>query len=132
MYVYALTLQNSHFYIGKTDHPELRLEEHFVGDSTPWVKLHGPVISVNMLVAAGDHTEDNTTLDYMQKYGIEKVRGGSFTQVQLSEGEISVLEKMIRSKTNACFECGQTGHYANACPQKAVQVIVPQIITCYP
>jgi hypothetical protein len=51
----------------------------------------------------------------MDKYGIDNVRGGSFCNMNLTDAERNVLQKMINTYTNKCFSCGQSGHYANEC-----------------
>ena len=51
----------------------------------------------------------------MLKFGVENVRGGSYSQVELSAAQRENLERELRGETNSCFKCGQSGHFANKC-----------------
>jgi hypothetical protein len=66
----------------------------------------------------GEHDETNLTKDLMKKYGIENVRGGSYTTIELDEATKSVLEREIRGNTDKCYNCGSTEHFAKQCPTK--------------
>jgi len=51
----------------------------------------------------------------MAKYGIENVRGGSYSNIVLDENSIAVLEKEIRHSNNVCMRCGRDTHYIKDC-----------------
>lgn len=55
-----------------------------------------------------DYDEDKITRQYMDKYGIDNVRGGSFVSVKLEKSEINVLHKMSNGKDD---------HFANECQE---------------
>ena len=61
--------------------------------------------------------ENNVTKDYMKKYGIENVRGGSYSQVTLSDTSYEFLKREFRSNENSCFKCGSSEHWAKDCNQ---------------
>ncbi|KAJ3128715.1 hypothetical protein HK098_003707 [Nowakowskiella sp. JEL0407] len=64
------------------------------------------------------HDEHNTTLDYMSRFGIENVRGGSWCLTNFTPGQIRALEEQIRHLLNLCVRCGLPGHLAAACPSQ--------------
>jgi len=49
------------------------------------------------------------------KYGIENVRGDSYTKIDLESWQIMSLEHEFKSVSNKCFNCGKSGHFANEC-----------------
>jgi hypothetical protein len=51
----------------------------------------------------------------MEKYGIENVRGGTYSNVVLDANCIAVLEKEIRHSNNLCVRCGRDTHFVKDC-----------------
>ena len=64
--------------------------------------------------------EDMKTLEMMKKYGIDNVRGGSFSNIQLSNCEMSIINKMINTAEDKCFICGSNTHFESVCPHKNI------------
>jgi hypothetical protein len=63
------------------------------------------------------HDENNVTKDYMKKYGVENVRGGSYSSPSLDESIIYILrEELFCNADKTCFLCGCKGHYMQDCP----------------
>jgi hypothetical protein len=59
--------------------------------------------------------EDKITKIYMSKYGIENVRGGTYTQITLLNYLLKTLEKELLSSTDKCYRCGRGGHFSKDC-----------------
>ncbi len=83
-YIYILSLENDCYYVGWSQDIQVRIAMHFMGGGSKWTQLHKPIdiISVkegNILL------ETLTTLILMIKFGFEKVRGGSYTNVEMKE-----------------------------------------------
>jgi predicted GIY-YIG superfamily endonuclease len=127
VYIYILKLKNGKFYVGKTNNPSARLAGHFGASNTAWTNKYRPLSVLEIIPDCDDYDEDKYTIKYMEKYGVNNVRGGSFCEVNLSEANIITLEQIIRSVTDRCYICGLPGHYAKDC--KSTKLIKNMINT---
>ena len=113
--VYAIQLEQGKYYIGKTNNPKFRLESHFNSNGSAWTKIYKPLRILEVKSNCDDYDEDKTTMQYMDKYGINNVRGGSFVSLKLDKSTIDTLKKMSNGTNNKCFICGKLGHFAKNC-----------------
>ena len=113
--IYILKLRAGKYYIGKTKNIEKRYEEHLTGTGSGWTKKHKPVSLIKTIKSTSQFDEDKYVKEYMAKYGIENVRGGSYSNIVLDENSIAVLEKEIRHSNNVCMRCGRDTHYIKDC-----------------
>lgn len=115
--IYVLALEGGFYYVGKSKNPEDRLAAHKAGDGPEWTKLHRPI---RMQVIGSCNTiydELNITLRFMLLRDVQKVRGGPFVNVELTEEEEHVIDQMLCHLKDVCYECKQPGHYASRCPE---------------
>jgi predicted GIY-YIG superfamily endonuclease len=117
--LYVLQLENGKYYVGKTQDIDKRYREHKNGQGSEWTKIYKPVKILETRNISSDHDENNTTKDYMKKYGIANVRGGAYCQVDLTEEQENSIRHEIRSNTDNCYKCGKPGHFANKCSKKS-------------
>lgn len=117
VYIYALQLEQEKYYVGKTNNPQFRLESHFNSNGSEWTKLYKPLKVIELKPNCDDYDEDKITRQYMDKYGINNVRGGSFVSVKLEKSTIDTLKKMSNGTNNKCFTCGKKGHFAKDCQE---------------
>ncbi len=115
--IYVLALENDKYYIGRSTQPQKRILSHVNNNGSEWTKKYKPVSVIEIITGCDLLDEDKHTKRYMFKYGIDNVRGGSYTQIQLSSQQKELLEMEKCTAENTCFKCGKTGHYVNQCGQ---------------
>jgi len=115
VYIYVLKLQENKYYVGKTNNPSFRIENHLSGDGSSWTTIYKPLKLVELVPNCDDYDEDKYTQKYMDKYGVNNVRGGSFVSIELSKEEKSIIEKKTNGSNDKCFKCGMKGHFVNKC-----------------
>jgi hypothetical protein len=90
--IYVLKLSSDKIYVGITTKNTIdRFAEHCSGTGSEWTKLYKPIEIINSFSTNNRFDEDRTTFIYMKLYGINNVRGGSFTSVVLNEEEIRFI-----------------------------------------
>ncbi len=110
-WVYVLRLSGERYYVGYTEQLTGRLDDHFKGSpqSAAWTRMYKP-LDVVLVVKGGDRAlESQLTLNYMRKFGWERVRGGQYVRAQLP------IPHEFEDK-NSCFRC-RGPHFVANCPQ---------------
>lgn len=125
LYIYVLQLQNDKYYVGKTINPHFRIETHFTNNGSEWTKLYKPIKLVELIPNCDHYDEDKYTYKYMDMFGIDNVRGGSYSTPVLDNCTINHLVKISNSVNNRCYTCGQYGHYANKCDTSNINKVLP-------
>lgn len=89
--LYVLLLEGDNYYIGMTSYSDInvRVDQHKSGEGARWTKLHSPIriIDTKPLGFVTETwccwQETDWTFEYIDKYGIEKVRGGAIVSPDL-------------------------------------------------
>lgn len=112
--IYVLKCENNKFYIekaGKTEDYEKRISDHLNGIGCEFTKKYKPINIIEIKHNMDSSEEDKLTKLYMAKYGIDNVRGGSYTKFILSENEKKPLKEELYSIFDECFSCEEYGQF---------------------
>lgn len=96
-----------------------RYQQHLNGQGSAWTKKYRPIKLEKTIENASPFDEDKFTLEYMSKYGVDKVRGGSYVEVNLSDFHTESINMHIRAATDCCKQCGRKGHFVKDCYAKS-------------
>lgn len=113
--IYVLKLEGGNYYIGKSDDVNTRYQQHLKGFGPAWTRKNRPVLLEKTIENVSPFEEDKITKEYMSKYGIDKVRGGSYCQIDLSEFHTEALKMEIWGAKDLCSQCGRSGHFVKDC-----------------
>lgn len=91
MHIYILLLENDYYYIGESSNFIQSYQQHIDKISSEWTKLHRTVTIFKVIQQTKEYTVDDCVVEYIKKYGIDKVRGGSFSDVVLSPKQLDLL-----------------------------------------
>jgi len=126
-FIYVLQLELNKYYVGKTNDPETKFDFHFSSCGSAWTKTFKPINICEFISERDPYEEDIYTLKYMEKYGIDNVRGGSFCTIELSEEQIKLINQMIKGSTNKCYNCKESGHFIKDCFKLKIQEFINDI-----
>ena len=118
VFIYTLKLTQGKYYVGKTKNPSFRLDNHFNSNGSVWTMKYKPIELLELIPNCDDYDEDKYTRKYMDKYGIDNVRGGSFVSIELDKNTIKHLTQMSNGTNDKCFVCSKVGHFAKDCKEK--------------
>jgi len=113
--IYILRLQGGRYYIGKSDNVSKRYEQHLNGTGSSWTKKYKPISVDKIIPNASQFDEDKYTKMYMSKYGMDKVRGGSYVNVELDDFQKQSINTEIWGAKDLCTQCGRAGHFVKDC-----------------
>lgn len=134
--IYILKLEQNKYYIGRSDKPKERIQSHIDGEGSEWTKTYKPIATkiedievVDILLKPCENSviikncskydENKFVIMYMNEYRINNVRGGMYSQMELTDIDRHYIERSIRNANDKCFICNG-GHFAKKC-QKRLQ-----------
>lgn len=115
VYIYILKLEQDKYYVGKTNNPDIRIKNHFNLNGAEWTKKYQPINVYKIIPNCDDYDENKYTKIYMEKYGIDNVRGGSYCTINISNDIKKIILQELNSNNNKCYICHKSGHFASDC-----------------
>jgi cellular nucleic acid-binding protein len=113
--IYILKLSDNKYYVGKSNNLEKRKEAHMNGIACSWTKKYKPIDVVEIIENASPFDEDKYTLEYMDKYGMDNVRGGKYVKEALDSLDRISIKKSLWGAKDCCTQCGRKGHFVKDC-----------------
>lgn len=121
--IYVLRCEGGCYFIGKTQKEYFTdVDKHFQGTSLEWTQVHKPIRLHLLRFFCDDEDVHLYTTAYMQRYGVDKVRGGKYSECVLSSHQLDELNMLMNINNNnhhhlsACIKCGFVGHTKTKCP----------------
>jgi hypothetical protein len=115
--VYVLECSDGKYYVGRTNDFSKRLDMHLNGSGSFWTRRYPMVNVIDINWNADKFDEDKYVIKYMDKYGIDNVRGGSYSQMILNEDLKKTINRYLVTANNLCYICNLDGHLIRECPQ---------------
>tara|TARA_Y100000780_G_scaffold162664_2_gene147511 strand:- start:8041 stop:8784 length:744 start_codon:yes stop_codon:yes gene_type:complete len=84
--IYIFQLESDKFFVSKIPNPK-----------SEWVRKYKKVKIYDTIYDCNDYDVTKYTISYMNKYGVENVRGGIFEDIKLNEEQIIMLNTMLKS-----------------------------------
>ena len=98
VFMYVLQLEKRKYYIEKSAKPITSIYEHVHMEGTEWTKKYKSIRIVELIQNSDNIDEDEFTIKYMKKYGIDNVRGGHFKNIILRKSDINYINSYIKDK----------------------------------
>ena len=119
VFIYVLQLKQEKWYIGKTETSKFRIDTHFDSKGSGFTKKYPPEEIYQIIPECDKYDEDKFVKKYMDKYGIDNVRGGSYSRLELTQEEKKSIQKELWGANDLCFLCGGE-HFVNDCPNNNI------------
>ena len=116
--VYVLRCADGKRYVGKAVDIQKRFQQHRNGSGSAWTNKYKPIAIEKTYRNVSAFDEDKITKETMANYGINNVRGGTYSSIKLSDNQKETLQKEIRGAQDRCLICGDITHFAKNCNNK--------------
>jgi predicted GIY-YIG superfamily endonuclease len=103
-YVYVLELEDNRYYVGRTSNFIQRMNEHFTSNGSIYTKKYKPIKIKEIFEEKTPFDERDKTLEYMEKYSWEKVRGYAWCREKILK-EPKIKKKKETKQTIEYIVC---------------------------
>lgn len=95
-----------------------------IGNGSCWTRIYKPIrIKYVCRPIESGYDEDRLVKHMMATYGMDNVRGGTYSQVRLRPEVKALLAAEIRTAEDRCFRCGVKGHFVFACRSQSRRLL---------
>lgn len=130
-YIFILLLEKKKFYIGSCRNPHNDIKPYFNNFGPDWVKKYRPIKIVEIIHPCDIFDVDKHTKRYMAKYGVNNVRGGTYSNLKLTKQDHNHIDKEIFNALGMCMYCGSEYHFSYNCQYNTFSSQVQNIITSF-
>lgn len=127
--IYVLRLKEGRYYVGKTNRDvKKRVDEHKAGggNGSAWTRRY-PVLGLFRQYPQKESLdEDKYVKKYMINFGIDNVRGGAYSNINLTPSQKKSIDTEIMHASDQCLRCGSSDHFAKECPKDESAADVPK------
>jgi len=120
-FIYSLKCEGDKYYVGRTENPQKRIDEHIMGKGSAWTQKYAPIEW--RCIPATRFDEDSHVIMLMDEHGIDNVRGGSYSTIELSPEMRSEIDRKLCTVHDLCYKCHKKGHFSKNCRQKDSSVV---------
>src|SRR5665647_88190 len=115
--LYVLECLESKYYVGRTNNYDVRIKQHYSGEGNEWTRKYKPITTLLTKPYATGFDETSCVLEHMNRLGIENIRGGPYTSMELTPEQVDEIKKRIDESLDKCARCGKAGHLYKTCPE---------------
>ena len=99
-YIYVLMLVENKYYVGRTGNILQRITEHFTCCGSLYTMTYKPIKVIEVIEELTREDERNKTLETMEKYGWENVRGAGWCSLKINKPKLKLNKKVIKPPKN--------------------------------
>lgn len=118
--IYIIRLEQNKYYIGHAINLEQRLNDHAEGKISKYTQKYRPLSIKKIIPDANAIHLDKYVVKYMEKYGMNSVRGGSFDNEILGKEQIKYLKSVgIKEEKQNLREEKEQSSYSKPIPSRS-------------
>lgn len=114
-YLYVLRCEKSKYYVGVANNVVSRFQQHKTGSGSAFTKIYKPIDIVKVVELKSAFDEDVMVKEYMKTFGIQNVRGGTWSQLTFKVSQYEFLQKELNHSQGNCLQCGSSDHFVKNC-----------------
>ena len=98
--VFILQLEHGKYFVDCSKDPEKAMQEHVEGLGPLWTRIHRPIDMVKRIPFQRAEELDTYVKAAMRTYGLENVRGGSYSDARLKDSDRHALHRELHSDSD--------------------------------